>query len=50
MPAIELHIVTLCALLLAIEPARKLGRSVKNWLDRQRIHREHVKSLEQILG
>ena len=42
----ELHLITLCAVLLAIEPASKLKRQITNWWTRQKIHKEHLKKLE----
>lgn len=46
----ELHIITLCAVLLAIEPASKLKRQFKNWWTRQKNHRAHLRKLEQENG
>lgn len=35
----ELHIITACAIILAIDPASRLLRSFQNWYDRQKAHR-----------
>jgi hypothetical protein len=39
---LELHIITLCLLVLAADPARRLVREVQNWLDRRRIHQQSL--------
>jgi hypothetical protein len=36
---LELHIITACALLVAIEPGRKLLRELRNWTHRRKAHR-----------
>lgn len=50
MTAMELHIITVCAVLLAVEPARKAQRSLANWWHRHTVHREHLRRLEQENG
>jgi hypothetical protein len=40
----ELHIITACAVLLAIEPVRKLAREIRNWLDRREAHKLYLRS------
>jgi hypothetical protein len=44
---IELHLVTLCLIVLAVEPAERLVRQARNWLDRRRIHEAHLAHLEE---
>jgi hypothetical protein len=43
--ALELHIVTLCAVILAAGPATRLWREVQNWIDR-RGHEQQRKGSE----
>jgi hypothetical protein len=35
-------IMTLCLLVLAVDPARRLVREAQNWLDRRRIHKQSL--------
>lgn len=43
--SIEIHIVTACLVLLALDPAGKLLRSIHNWLERRAIHKKHMENL-----
>lgn len=46
MTAFEIHLITLCALALAITQAGPpIHRAVKNWHDRRMIHKRHLDSL-----
>lgn len=40
MAASELHVITLCALIIAAEPAKKLWIQFKNWRDAERRHQQ----------
>lgn len=46
----ELHIIMVCAIFMAINPARGLYREIKNWMVRQRNHRDHLRKLEEMNG
>jgi hypothetical protein len=35
----ELHVITLCAIILAVEPATRLFTKIRNWYDRREAHR-----------
>lgn len=39
----ELHIITVCVLLLALEPLEKTVRQIRNWSHRRAAHRAHLK-------
>ncbi len=44
---IDVQIITLCVILIAIEPSRQLITEVRNWLHRRKMHELHVKGSHQ---
>lgn len=45
MTSIEIHVITACVVLLALEPAGKILHAMRNWVERRAIHRRHLESL-----
>lgn len=39
----DLGLITICAIVMAIEPASKLVTQVRNWVHRQQVHRRSLK-------
>ncbi len=44
---LELHIVTLCAIILAVSPATRLWREFQNWMDRRAHEQQRKGSVSQ---
>lgn len=43
---IQIDVIMICAVIMAIEPARRLSREYINWRDRREANRRHLESVK----
>ena len=43
----QVDVIMVCAVLVALEPARQLYQSAKNWLDRRAVHLRNQKEQQE---